>query len=466
MSLKEKELMKNSPPCSSNSLSNYLWEDHPDEEKWADCVHCGMCLESCPTYLETGQEQHSPRGRVHLIKSVAEGKLEVNEQFMDPVFQCLDCRACTTACPADVDVGGLIEEARGQVRQAMPLKGVKRAVSSFFLKGIFPHQNRLQAAGGLLKFYQKSGLQKAVRSTGVLRIMPDHLVEMEAVMPEIHQSTHQKYKNVDIIPAKGNSKAQVAMLKGCIMDVMFSDINQSTINVLTHNGNDVVLPKNQTCCGALHIHAGDRETGKKLAKQNIEAFQDAHKVVVNAAGCGCALKEYPELFRHDPEWKAKAEVFSEKVEDISKYLYDTGYEKPQSAINKRITYHDACHLAHGQGVRHEPRQLLKDIPGVDYVEQPNADTCCGSAGIYNITNPEMASAVLERKMENVPSDVEMISMGNPGCMLQMAIGVQKYGRGGKIVHTVQLLDWAYQEDGMKGVKDGVIGEKEESNNRP
>lgn len=449
MTVTEKELSNESPPCATNKLSNYLWEDHPDENKWADCVHCGMCLESCPTYLETGQEQHSPRGRVHLIKSVAEGKLEVNEQFMDPVFQCLDCRACTTACPADVDVGGLIEEARGQVRQAMPLTGMKGAISTFFLKGLFPHPNRLQAAGGLLKFYQKSGLQKAVRSTGALRVMPKHLAEMEAIMPEITTSVRKKYKDVEVIPAKGTPKAQVAMLKGCIMDVMFGDINQSTINVLTHNGNDVELPKNQTCCGALHVHAGDRETGKKLAKQNIEAFEKSDKVVVNAAGCGCALKEYPELLRNEPEWKERAEAFSEKVEDISKYLYDTGYEKPTSSINKRITYHDACHLAHGQGVRHEPRQLLKDIPGVTFIEQPNADTCCGSAGIYNITNPEMATAVLERKMENVPDDVDMISMGNPGCMLQMAMGVQKYGRSGEIVHTVQLLDWAYQKDQKK-----------------
>ncbi|SEA14248.1 glycolate oxidase iron-sulfur subunit [Thalassobacillus cyri] len=440
------QLEEAAPPCADNSSSNYLLMDHPDENKWADCVHCGMCLESCPTYLETGKEQHSPRGRVHLIKSVAEGKLNVNAQFADPVFQCLDCRACTTACPADVDVGGLIEEARGQVRKAMPLKGWKGAVSSFFLKGLFPHPERMQTVSGLLKFYQKSGIQSAVRKTGALNIMPAHLADMEAIMPEVKQPVQKKYKDYKFIPAKGNPKARVAMLTGCIMDVMFSDINESTINVLTHNDNDVVIPKNQTCCGALHVHAGDRDMGRKLAKQNIEAFQGEEKVVVNAAGCGCALKEYPELFKDDPEWKAKAELFSEKVEDISKYLYDTGYEKPISTVNKKITYHDACHLAHGQGVRHEPRQLLQDIPGVEYTEMANADTCCGSAGIYNITNPEMAGAVLERKMENVPDEIEMISMGNPGCMLQMAMGVQKYGRRSEIVHTVQLLDWAYQKD--------------------
>ncbi|MED3623465.1 (Fe-S)-binding protein [Neobacillus thermocopriae] len=445
MSLKEAPI-KESPMCTTKGLGNYLWNDPPDENKWADCVHCGMCLESCPTYEQTGMEQHSPRGRVYLIKSVAEGKLEVNKQFMDPVFACLDCRACTTACPADVDVGGLIEEARGQIRQAMPLTGVKKAVNDLFLKGLFPHQNRLNVIGSLLKFYQKSGMQKIVRKTGLIHIMPKHLVEMEAILPEIKEPVRKKYKNEMVIKAKGKAKHEVGFLTGCIMDVMFSDINQSTINVLTRNGNNVVIPKNQTCCGALHVHAGDRETGRKLAKQNIEAFEDCEKVIVNAAGCGCMMKEYPELFKNDPEWHKKAVEFSKKVEDISKYLYETGYEKPKAEIKTRITYHDACHLAHGQGIRQEPRDLLLDIPGVEMVHMPNADRCCGSAGIYNITNPEMAGAVLKSKMENVPEDVEMISMGNPGCMLQMALGVQKYGRNQKIVHTVQLLDWAYQKE--------------------
>lgn len=450
MSVRESDL-KQDPACTATSLSNYLWNDAPDENKWADCVHCGMCLESCPTYELTGQEQHSPRGRVYLIKSVAEGKLHVNEQFMDPVFTCLDCRACTTACPADVDVGGLIEEARGQVRQAMPLTGWKGTVSKFFLKGLFPHQERLNSVGSLLKVYQKSGMQKVVRKSGLINIMPKHLVEMEAIMPEVKEPVRKKYKHQNIIKAKGETKHEVAFLTGCVMDVMFSDINEATINVLTRNGNDVVIPKNQTCCGALHVHAGDRETGRKLAKQNIEAFGDADTIIVNAAGCGCMLKEYAELFREEPGWHEKAKEFSAKVEDISKYLYDTGYEKPKAEMNTRITYHDACHLAHGQGVRQEPRDILLDIPGVEMVHMPNSDRCCGSAGIYNITNPEMAGAVLESKMENVPEDVEMISMGNPGCMLQMAMGVQKYGRNQKIVHTIQLLDWAYQkEDGLKG----------------
>lgn len=450
MSLREAD-MNQGPACTTGGLGNYLWSDPPRESKWADCVHCGICLEACPTYEQLGQEQHSPRGRVHIIKAVAEGKLHVNEMFADPVFTCLDCRACTTACPAKVDVGGLIEEARGQVRQAMPLKGWKGMVSKLFLEDLFPHPNRLDALGSLLKFYQKSGIQKVVRKTGLINMMPDHLVEMESIMPEIKKPVRKRYKNVKLIKAKGTTKREVSLLTGCVMDVMFSDINEATINVLTRNGNDVAVPQNQTCCGALHVHAGDRETGRKLAMQNIEAFMDSDKVIVNAAGCGCMLKEYPELFHEDPEWKKKAEEFTAKIEDISKYLYDTGYEKPKAELKTRITYHDACHLAHGQGIREEPRDLLINIPGVEMVHMPNSDRCCGSAGIYNITNPEMAGAVLESKMSNVPEDVEMISMGNPGCMLQMAIGVQKYGRNQKIVHTVQLLDWAYQkEEEMEG----------------
>jgi glycolate oxidase iron-sulfur subunit len=439
VSVKEKQDL----PCTS-SLGNYLWRDPPQESKWADCVHCGMCLESCPTYEQSGEEQQSPRGRVYLIKAVAEGKLNVDEHFAEPVFSCLDCRACTTACPVDIDVGGLIEEARGQIRQAIPLNGWKGAVNKFFLHGVFPHHNRLRSLGGLLRFYQKSGMQKVVKKTKLIHIIPQHLAEMESIMPEVKVSVRKKFPSE--IKAKGETKHKVAMLTGCVMDVFFSDINESTINVLTRNGNDVSIPKNQTCCGALHVHAGDREMGRKLAKQNIEAFENVEKVIVNAAGCGCMMKEYAELFRDEPEWKVRAKEFEEKVVDISKYLHDTGYEKPKAMMNTRITYHDACHLAHGQGIRKEPREILLDIPGVEMVQMPNADRCCGSAGIYNITNPEMADAVLKSKMENVPEDVEMISMGNPGCMMQMALGVQKYGRNQKIVHTVQLLDWAYQKE--------------------
>lgn len=431
---------------ASAAKGNYFWEDPPSEDKFSVCVHCGMCLESCPTYLETGMEHQSPRGRVHLIKAVAEGKMEVNEAFADPIFTCLDCRACETACPSGVQVGTLIEEARGQVRQAMPVSGWLGAVSKFFFRGVFPHPRRLRMAGKLLKVYQKSGLQTLVRKTGALKILPKHLQDMEQILPTVHEPVMGKYPKV--IPAVGETKKRVGLLTGCVMDVMFSEIHEATIRVLTRNGYEVVIPPGQRCCGALHVHAGDRQTGKQLARQNIDAFlaEDLDAVIVNAAGCGCALKEYPELLHHDPEYVEKANRFAAKVEDVTKFLHDNGYEKPKGRLDTRVTYHDACHLAHGQGIRFEPRQLLAEIPGVELVHMPDADRCCGSAGIYNITNPEMAGALLEHKMNNIPADAEIISMGNPGCMLQIAMGVLRHGRNQQVVHTVQLLDWAYRKE--------------------
>lgn len=444
MSVDEKKMSAQTEQGMPATLGNFRWNDLPDENKWADCVHCGMCLEACPTYQETGEEHQSPRGRVYLIKAVAEGKIDVNEAFSKPIFDCLDCRACETACPASVQVGGLIEEARGQIRQAMPLKGISGAVSKTVLKGFFPHQSRMHKLGGLMKLYQKSGIQKLARKTGLLNILPTHLKDMEAILPEVGKPVLGRYP--EVVPAEGERKGRVALLTGCVMDVMFSDVNEATIRVLTHNGYDVHLPKNQRCCGALHIHAGDRETGKALAKQNIEAFKEFDKVLVNAAGCGAALQEYDELFRNDPEMLPLAKAFSEKVEDISKFLYENGFKRPKVEVKTRITYHDACHLAHAQGVRFEPRQLLKEIPGVELVELPDADRCCGSAGIYNLTHPDMAGRLLERKIDDIPENVEMITMGNPGCMLQIAMGVKKYGRSEKVVHTVQLLDWAYEKE--------------------
>ncbi len=437
---------------------HYLWEDPPDEDKFSACVHCGMCLESCPTYQQLGHEHQSPRGRVHVIAAVAQGKMDINEAFADPVFTCLDCRACETACPAGVEVGALIEAARGQIRQAMPLTGWKAFVHRFFLRGIFPHPNRLHMLGRLTKFYQKSGLQTVVRKTGLKKILPDHLAEMEEVMPAVHRPVLKTYP--EKVPAKGEKKNRVAFFTGCIMDVMFADINEATVRVLTRNGNEVAIPKQQVCCGALHVHAGDREQGKALARKNIDTFleADVDKIIINSAGCGCALKEYPELLRNDAEYREKAEQFAAKVEDISKYLHDTDYEKPKGRIDKRVTYHDACHLAHGQGIRHEPRQVLQDIPGLELVELPDADRCCGSAGIYNITNPEMAGQLLDRKIDDVPDDVELISMGNPGCMLQMAVGVLKHGRREEIVHTVQLLDWAYQQEEESSSRENGVAE--------
>jgi glycolate oxidase iron-sulfur subunit len=289
-------------------------------------------------------------------------------------------------------------------------------------------------------------VQRVVRKARLVRVMPPHLVELESIMPPIHTPVQAKYAAVPVLRARGESKRQVSLLTGCVMDVFFSDINEATIRVLNRNGNDVTIPQGQTCCGALHAHSGDRETARQLAKQNIVAFEQSEHIIVNAAGCGCMMKEYEELLHGDAEWEPRARAFAAKVSDVSKYLYDTGFEKPQSTMNTRITYHDACHLAHGQGIKTEPRALLRAVPGVELVEMPHSDRCCGSAGIYNITNPLMANAVLDSKMRSVPEDVEMLAMGNPGCMLQMALGVKKHGRNSRVVHTMQILDWAYAQD--------------------
>jgi glycolate oxidase iron-sulfur subunit len=431
------------------STGNFLWEDPPSLDKLSVCVHCGMCLESCPTYLETGQEHHSPRGRVYLISAVAQGKLSVNEAFADPIFTCLDCRACETACPAGVAVGSLIEESRGQVRQAIPLKGWFRFVHHLFLHHLFPYPSRLRFLGMLLRFYQKSGLRWFARKTRLLRLLPKHFIQLEEVLPEVEKPVLNRLPHV--IPAHGERKMRVGLLTGCVMDILFSSVNEATIRVLTKNGYEVVLPPGQTCCGALHVHAGDREQGKSLARKNMAVFLDAgvDKILINSAGCGAALKEYPELFRSHPQDHAQAKHFASKVEDISEFLYNQGFMKPQNSLKKRVTYHDACHLAHGQGIRHQPRSLLMEIDGLEWVEMPMSDACCGSAGIYNLTHPVMAEKILEKKMEHVPSEVDWVVMGNPGCMLQMAAGLKKHGHPSRVVHTVQVLDWAYQNNGQE-----------------
>ncbi|BCJ86823.1 (Fe-S)-binding protein [Effusibacillus dendaii] len=427
--------------------SNYKWPDPPDPDKFNVCVHCGLCLDACPTYQETGNEAQSPRGRVYLIKSVAEGKLDINDSFIDPVFRCLDCRACETACPSGVQVGALIEEARGQVRKAQPLTGVKGMISSTFLKQIFPHPNRLRTLGRFMRFYQKSGLQTATRGLGIMKLFPKHLREMEAAMPQVPAKTSREALGT-VLPAIGKKRGTVGLILGCVMDVMYADINMATARVLARNGFDVVMPEGQGCCGALQVHAGERDIAKAMARQNIDVFlaADVDYIIINAAGCGAAVKEYPELLHNDPQYHEKAETFAAKVRDVSEFLVEVGYEAPKGRVEMKITYHDACHLAHAQKIRTQPRQILRSIPGVELVEMFESDRCCGSAGIYNITHPEIAGPLLDRKMADVPSNVSCIAMGNPGCMMQIQVGVHRIDAKLEVAHTITLLDRAYQAE--------------------
>ncbi|MBX6394361.1 MAG: (Fe-S)-binding protein [Alicyclobacillaceae bacterium] len=428
--------------------SAFRWADPPDPDKYSVCVHCGLCLEACPTYQELGIENQSPRGRVYLIRAASEGRIPLDEAFIDPVFRCLDCRACESVCPSGVQVGALIEEARGQVFAAKPSRGWKGWIQRLFLQNIFPYPARLRSLARLGRFYQRSGLRGLSRTLGILRLFPPHLREMEAALPEIPARSSREQLPA-VLPAEGSRKGRVAFVTGCVMDVLFADTNVATARVLARNGFDVVVPEGQVCCGALQVHAGDRETAKKMARRNIDVFlsQDVDAVIINAAGCGAALKEYGELLRGDPDYREKAERFSRKVKDISEFLVESGFEAPKGRLDMTVTYHDACHLCHAQGIRREPRELLRSIPGLRVVEMPDSERCCGSAGIYNLTHPEIAGPLLDRKMADVPEGVDAIVMGNPGCMMQIRAGVQRTGAGYRVLHTVDVLDAAYRAEG-------------------
>lgn len=431
--------------------SPFQWVDPPDSDKYSQCVHCGLCLPACPTYQETGHEAHSPRGRVYLIKMADEGRLSLEDSFQDPINSCLVCRACETACPSGVQVGALVEEARGQLHQYEPPTGLGGVMSKTFLRGIFPHPNRLRTLGKLTRFYQRSGLQKIARGTGIMGLFPTHLREMELAMPAVPSKNSRDQLPV-LLKAEGKKRGTVALVTGCIMDILYADINVATARVLARNGFDVVVPQDQVCCGALHIHAGDRDQAKSLARQNIDVFlkDDIDAVIINASGCGAALKEYNHWMHHDPD-ADRAAQFSAKVRDISEFLVEKGFEPPKAELDITVTYHDACHLAHAQKVRTQPRTILRSIPGVKLVEMVDSDRCCGSAGIYNITHPEMASPLLDRKMADVPKEAGCIAMGNPGCMMQITVGVKRISSDQEVLHTIELLDRAYQLEKV-GVK--------------
>ncbi|MDI3257027.1 MAG: heterodisulfide reductase-related iron-sulfur binding cluster [Kyrpidia sp.] len=425
----------------------FRWDDPPDPDKYSVCVHCGLCLEACPTYQELGIENQSPRGRVYLIRAASEGRLPLDEALIDPVFRCLDCRACESVCPSGVRVGTLIEQARGQVFAARPARGFSGWLQRLFLRRIFPSPKRLRTLARLGRFYQRSGLAGLARATGVLRLLPAHLREMEHALPEIPARSSREVLPARM-PARGCRKGQVALVTGCIMDVMFAETNVATARVLARNGFDVVVPEGQVCCGALQVHSGDRQTAKAMARRNIDVFlaQDVDAVIINAAGCGAALKEYGEWLRTDAAYRAKAEQFSRKVKDISEFLAEADVEPPKGRVDMTVTYHDACHLCHAQGIRRQPRELLTSVPGLRLVEMPDSERCCGSAGVYNLTHPEMAGPLLDRKMADVPDEAQAIVMGNPGCMMQIRVGVYRVGSTCEVMHTVDILDAAYRAE--------------------
>ena len=403
------------------------------------CVHCGLCLNQCPTYSALRLEPESPRGRIHLVRAAAEGRIEPNERFKDHIYLCLLCRACETACPSGVQYGHIAETAREIL--GPPGSKFARSVQIFAFTHLLPYPKRLQMLARLLWFYQRSGLQRLAR-----RLIPAKLRQMESMLPSVPRRFFDPKRKV--FPASGKRRAKVAMLNGCVMPLLFGDVNEATLRVLQRNGCEIVFPRSQTCCGALNVHNGETKAAKRMARQNIDAFLDAgvDAVIVNAAGCGAVMKEYGYLLREDPIYAAKAQRFSSLVKDGAEFLADLGLVDEFGPLDMMVTYQDPCHLAHGQRVRNQPRKLLQAIPGIKFLEMEGSDRCCGSAGIYNITHPGMSQHLLKEKMEAVAATgAKAVVAPNPGCMLQLRYGSERYGPAVKVYHLMDLLDRAYQQ---------------------
>jgi glycolate oxidase iron-sulfur subunit len=414
-----------------------------DKKLLKECVHCGLCLDYCPTYRVLGHEADSPRGRIYQIRQVYEGKLSAdNPDFRQHIYACLDCRACQTACPSGVQYGAIIEAARAV---AEPISPSEKTVGRAILGSVFTRPRLLDAAGLGLRLYQRSGLQRAVRGSGALRVLPSRLREMESMLAPA-QGGIRRWSAPHVTPARGTVRYRVGFIEGCIMPQLFGDTNAATVRVLSANGCVVYSPPRQGCCGALQMHTGERQTAQELARRNIDAFSGLglDAIIINAAGCGSTLKEYGHLLADDPAYAERASAFARQVKDVSEFLASIELVPPSQPVRMRVTYQDACHLVHGQGIRNQPRQLLRQIPGLELVEMKDSDVCCGSAGIYNLTHPDVSVQLLEQKMDALlATGATGVVAPNPGCTMQLAYGARRRGVDLQLFHVVDLLDRAY-----------------------
>jgi len=424
------------------TLSGFSAKDKPEYEDYSHCIHCGLCLNQCPTYRLWGNEADSPRGRIRQMLLVDQGRLELGESFVTHIDRCLDCRACETACPAGVQYGKLVEMARAQIEQKYKRPFVSRVLRDFVYRRFLPYPGRIAAAARLLRFYEKSGLRAIARGTRILHLFG--MQERERLMPRI-DSNFFFGELGKTFPAHGTRRARVAFFGGCIAQVMFSELNRATVRVLQANGCEVVVPAGQTCCGALAAHAGIRDVARDLARANLSAFlsEDFDAIITNSAGCGSTLKEYTHLFPSGDVLREPAEKFERKMRDVTEFLADLGLSAPLRQTPLRVTYQDSCHLVHGQKVREAPRKLIRAVPGVELVEMPLSDICCGAAGVYNITETEASLDLLERKMDSVEqTKAQAIVTANPGCIIQLRAGAAARGTGQEVLHVVELLDRA------------------------
>lgn len=421
------------------------FKERMSEDDLLNCMRCGFCLPTCPTYIESNfQESHSPRGRIAIMKAVVDGIIEPDEDVERSLNMCLGCRACEPVCPSGVNYGHLLEEARDIINQnkkhSFPVKTVREAV----FNGLFPHQNRMRTLTSLIGIYQRSGLQSVARTIGVMKLFPESLSSMEKVLPEIPKMKEMKNRPT-YLPAESTTKKRVAFFSGCLMDTMFMKTNDSTMKLLQQAGCEIVIPENQACCGALHGHSGEKNGAKDLAKRNIHVFEDLEVdyIITNAGGCGAFLIDYDHLLKDDPEWSERAKKFVARIKDFSSVLVDLQFHKKNLELPAQIvTYQDSCHLKNVMKTSSEPRVLLKAIGNIEYREMQNADRCCGSAGVYNIVESEMSMQILDSKMKTTKStNATTIVTANPGCLLQMKLGIEREGLTGKVraIHLADLL---------------------------
>jgi glycolate oxidase iron-sulfur subunit len=413
-------------------------EHHPpDPALVGDCVHCGFCLTTCPTYSLWGEEMDSPRGRIYLMKQGLEGE-PMSDSMVQHWDACLGCMACVTACPSGVQYDKLIEATRAQVE-----RNHRRTPSDRLLRAtifsLFPHPGRLRLLRGPLRVYQRLGLDRLIRRSGLLERLTPRLAAMEGLSPRLRKPERIPER----VPASGPRRAVVGMLSGCVQGQFFPDVNAATARVLAAEGCEVVVPPRQGCCGALSAHNGREAEAQAYARRTIDQFEAAgvEFVVVNAAGCGSTMKEYADLLADEPDYAERAATFAAAVRDISEILVELGPVAPRHPLEVTVAYHDACHLAHAQGIRAQPRALLRGIPGLELREIAEADICCGSAGIYNILNPEPARELGNRKAANiVATGASMLVTANPGCLMQVAGALERAGSPIAMAHTVEVLD--------------------------
>ncbi|MDQ2683545.1 MAG: heterodisulfide reductase-related iron-sulfur binding cluster [Chloroflexota bacterium] len=423
-------------------LAGFSGRDTPDPDLLKACVHCGMCLSSCPTYRLTGQEMSSPRGRLWLMSAVSEGRLDLHDPaFEEQMYQCLNCRACEAVCPSGVKYGPLVEASRAQIEMHRERPVQQRALRAAALGFLFGDMKRFRAFVGGTKLYQRTGLSALARKTGILRLLG--LDDAEAMLPKISSRP--------LIPGKEswtprNTRKQAVLFNGCVMGTVFADVNRAAGRVMAHNGVRVFVPQGQQCCGALQVHSGMMDEARGLARKNIRAFEKYGEdtVIVTAAGCGAALKEYGHLLHDDPEYADRAAAFSERVRDVTEFVAENAVAKPAKRVDRTVTYQEPCHLAHAQRITSQPRKLLNMVDGLEIVEMKESSLCCGSAGIYNILRKDFADQLGDRKAgHTIDTGASVVTTSNPGCYMQLRSSLRRNGSDMEVSYIVEVLDEAY-----------------------